>query len=127
MLLIICRDFYPILFSLNPAISRLFDPTQMETQRYAFIKILRWIVANIENKDLPNTIENLGNTHHTTCTYTHAHTHTHHTPEQLGAKHEIYGVEEGEYALFSQAIAKVIQNILGEEMVLRLFIYIYLI
>lgn len=58
-------DFYPIFFKRNPAGQRLFEMSEIATQSKAFVRMLYWIVENLENQDLGPVLSQLGKSHAT--------------------------------------------------------------
>eukprot|EP01127_Copromyxa_protea_P005524 TRINITY_DN15448_c0_g1_i1.p1 TRINITY_DN15448_c0_g1~~TRINITY_DN15448_c0_g1_i1.p1 ORF type:complete len:722 (+),score=192.81 TRINITY_DN15448_c0_g1_i1:32-2197(+) len=84
-------DFYPVFFKRNPAGTRLFDMSEMATQSKAFVRMLYWIVENMDNQDLGPVLS------------------------QLGGRHLIYGVQEDEYQLFAHAVCDMFKQILGKQ------------
>lgn len=82
-------EFYPHFFAANPAAKRLFDVNELELQSKAFVKMLYWIMENMDNKDLASVLE------------------------KLGGRHIIYEVADGEYELFSVALTNTFVTILG--------------
>lgn len=83
-------EFYPKLFQLSPASKRLFQADHMDIQSKAFVRMLSWIIENLEN-DFTATLS------------------------QLGGRHIIYGVSNEEYTLFSQALTETLLAILGDK------------
>lgn len=56
-------DFYPLFFRRNPAGQRLFEMSEIATQSKAFIRMLYWIVENLDNNNLGPVLSQLGGRH----------------------------------------------------------------
>jgi len=84
--------FFPFFFEHNPAAQRLFDVNHLSKQSKAFVRMMYWIVENIDNSNLEKVLS------------------------QLGGRHIIYGVSESEYALFAKSVALCFGEILGPKL-----------
>lgn len=55
--------FYGFFFEKNPAAQRLFDSNDIAKQSKAFVRMLYWIVENIDNSNLSEVLAQLGGRH----------------------------------------------------------------
>jgi hypothetical protein len=53
-------EFFPKFFAINPGAQRLFHKKNLEQQSKAFVRMLFWIIENIESRDLSTVIVQLG-------------------------------------------------------------------
>jgi hypothetical protein len=53
-------EFFPIFFAVYPGAQRLFNKRNLELQSKAFVRMLYWIVENIETPDLSSVVVQLG-------------------------------------------------------------------
>lgn len=82
-------EFFPKFFAINPGAQRLFHKKNLEQQSKAFVRMLFWIIENIESNDLSHVIV------------------------QLGGRHVIYQVANDEFAKMSEALCETLLGILG--------------
>lgn len=83
------KEFFPNFFVLYPGAQRLFNESNMDFQGKAFVRMLYWIIENMESKDLSNVII------------------------QLGGRHVIYQVAVEEFEFMSVALCDTLEQILG--------------
>lgn len=84
-------EFFPLFFKLHPSGRRLFHEAKMDLQSKAFVRMLYWIIENMDSKDLSSVIV------------------------QLGGRHIIYNVDADEFGLMARAICDTLQQILGDK------------
>lgn len=53
-------EFFPLFFKLHPSGRRLFHEDKMDLQSKAFVRMLYWIIENMDSKDLSGVIVQLG-------------------------------------------------------------------
>jgi hypothetical protein len=53
-------EFFPFFFKLHPSGRRLFHEAKMDLQSKAFVRMLYWIIENMDSKDLSGVIVQLG-------------------------------------------------------------------
>lgn len=83
------KEFFGNFFKVNPGAARLFNEKNLELQSKAFVKMLYWIVENMETLDLSSVVI------------------------QLGGRHVIYQVAAEEFDHMSRALTDTLVGILG--------------
>eukprot|EP01125_Pyxidicula_operculata_P012619 TRINITY_DN414_c0_g1_i1.p1 TRINITY_DN414_c0_g1~~TRINITY_DN414_c0_g1_i1.p1 ORF type:complete len:607 (-),score=123.11 TRINITY_DN414_c0_g1_i1:242-2062(-) len=82
--------FWKLFFDVNPSGKRLFDEKGMESTGRSICKMIFTVINSLEHPESLKTLLH-----------------------SLGGRHEIYGVEPGDYVAFSNALCDTLETILG--------------